>query len=256
MKVQLLQDVADVVLHRVLGDEQRLGDVSVVHPLRDEAEDLHLAVGEPRRRHLRLLHRRLADGRELREQLARHRRADARLAGPHRPDRIGDLVDGDLLQQVPRGGRLDPGALGHANVHQDDVRHQLLRLLDDLDAVGRLADELEVRFLVQHHLKTPTEQRVVIAYQDAQAVGFVGSLAHDVSSPSRARVARSLSSPLDWADFTRPAPAISRARRFLWWSRTWRSSLSTTTSSADSTSRASAWARYVFRAVAATASTR
>ena len=61
-------------------DEQLLGDVAVVHALRDEPEDLHLAVGEPRRGHLRSLVGCLRDRGELREELGRHRRADAGLA--------------------------------------------------------------------------------------------------------------------------------------------------------------------------------
>src|SRR6266566_3683492 len=47
MQVQLLEDVADVVLHGVLGDVQLFGDIAVVVALGDQLEDFHLAVGEP-----------------------------------------------------------------------------------------------------------------------------------------------------------------------------------------------------------------
>src|SRR4051794_22119736 len=76
VQVQLLEDVADVVLDRVLRDVELLRDVAIVQPLRDELQDLHLAVGELRRGDLRLLVGRLADRRELGEELARHRRTD------------------------------------------------------------------------------------------------------------------------------------------------------------------------------------
>src|SRR6266498_3959749 len=45
VQVELLQDVSDVVLHRVLRDVQLLRDVAVVHALCHQPEDLHLPVG-------------------------------------------------------------------------------------------------------------------------------------------------------------------------------------------------------------------
>src|SRR6185437_10126613 len=55
VQMQLLEDVADVVLDRVLRDVELLRDVPVVQALSDELEDLHLAFGQPRRGHLRSL---------------------------------------------------------------------------------------------------------------------------------------------------------------------------------------------------------
>ena len=60
------------------------------------------------------------------------------------------------------GGRFDPRAPRHAHVHQHDVGHQVLRLLDGLLAVGRLPDELEVVLVAEDHLEPPAEQRMVV----------------------------------------------------------------------------------------------
>src|SRR3954447_8613486 len=52
VELELLQDVADVVLHGVLADEQSLRDLAFVEALRHELEDLELAVGQPGGGHL------------------------------------------------------------------------------------------------------------------------------------------------------------------------------------------------------------
>src|SRR5438876_6620186 len=98
VQVQLVEDVADVVLHGVLGDEQLLGDVFVVQALRDELQDLHLPRRELRTGPLAVAAP-LAHGGELREELRRHGWGDPGLARPYRADRVGDLLDGDLLQE-------------------------------------------------------------------------------------------------------------------------------------------------------------
>src|SRR5581483_6821396 len=212
----------------------------------------------------------------------------------------GDLLDRDLLEQVPGGsgldrlvqvrllvgdrqhqdldvrqevadlaGRLDAGALGHPDIHQDHVRHELLGLLDGLDAVRGLADELEVVLLIQDHLQAATEQRVVVGDHDAQLVGpldLVGLVlalrAHAPSGlravgASRARSGDSVApGRAARSDFSRLAPASSFARRFVLWSRSWRSSFSAIASRAESTSDPSALARKVRRGVSNAASTR
>ena len=130
------------------------------------------------------------------------RRRDARLPGPDAADRVGDLLDRDLLQQVAAGARLDrvvevallvadrehqdlavrkqlldlarrldAGSLRHADVHEHDVGHGLLRPLDGLGAVGGLADELDVGFLLQHHLEPAPEQRVIVDHHHPELLG-------------------------------------------------------------------------------------
>src|SRR6266536_1984183 len=72
MQVQLLEDVADVVLHGVFGDIQLFGDVTLVVALGDQLEDLHLPVREPWCGQLLLLVGPLDHACELVEQLRGH----------------------------------------------------------------------------------------------------------------------------------------------------------------------------------------
>src|SRR6266545_4320016 len=72
VQVELLQDVSDVVLHRVLRDVQLLGDVAVVHALGHQPEDLHLPVGQPGGRDLGPIAGGLAHGGELVQELGCH----------------------------------------------------------------------------------------------------------------------------------------------------------------------------------------
>ncbi|SNQ45832.1 hypothetical protein FRACA_1140006 [Frankia canadensis] len=193
MELELLQDVANVVLHRVLADVQLLGDVAVVHALGDEPQHLHLPVGEPGRGQLRPVVLVLDHGRELAEELRRHGRADQALPAVDRPDVRGDLVDRDLLQQVahrPRldrvvevgllvtdrqhhdlrarhrfldgAGRVDSAAPRHPHVHEHNVRGHLLRHGHCLGTIRGLADDLDVNLLAEHHLQPATEQCVVV----------------------------------------------------------------------------------------------
>ena len=108
-QLQLLEDVAHVVLHRVLGDHQLGARCPCSTSRGDEAQHLELAIGEaaavpcssstpPRQRV------------ELDEQLRRHRRRDERLPAGDRADRVGDLLDRDLLQEVAGRARRAPRA--------------------------------------------------------------------------------------------------------------------------------------------------
>src|SRR6266511_137014 len=112
-----------------------------------------------------------------------------------------DVVDGGLREQVPGGprldgvvevgllvgdrehedldvrqqvldlrGRLDPRTLGHPDVHQDHVGHELLGSLDGLDPVRRLPDQVDVGFGLQDHLEPPAEQRVVTLDEHPQSL--------------------------------------------------------------------------------------
>src|SRR5919106_3859303 len=201
VKLKLLQDVPDVVLDGVLRDEELLGDVPVVEAPGYQPEHLHLPVGEARRGDLLSLLGPLGHRSELREELGGHGRGDARLPAPHRADGVGDLLRGDLLQQVARRSGLDgvvqvgllvadgqhedlhvghefldllrgldPRALGHPDVHEDHVGHELLGLVDGLLAVGCLPDHLDVRLLLQDHLESAPEESVVVDDQDVQAL--------------------------------------------------------------------------------------
>ena len=110
-ELQLLENVAHVVLHRVLGDHELGGDVLVRQAARHEPEHLELAVAEPGRVAALLLdpaRQRV----ELAEQPRRHRRRDQAVAARDRAHRLGQLLDRDLLQEVARSRRRAPRRRG------------------------------------------------------------------------------------------------------------------------------------------------
>src|SRR6266540_6006227 len=96
-----------MVLYGVLRDVKLFGNVTVVVTLSDELEDLHLPVGQPGSWKLLLLVGALDHTGEFVQQLGGHRRGDERLTLGDGANRIGDLVNGDLLEQVAVGARLD-----------------------------------------------------------------------------------------------------------------------------------------------------
>jgi uncharacterized protein YcaQ len=203
--LEFLQDVPDVVLHRVLGDEQLLGDVAVVHAAGDQLEDLHLPLGELGRGDVLspvLGGVPVGQGGELGDELARHGRVDQRLAAMHRAHRLGHLVQRDVLEQVAAGagpdrleqvlflvadgqhhdlgaggdllGRpagLDPAGLRHPDVHEHDVGQRLARHGDRLGAVAGLADQVDVVLVGQDHLQAAPEQRMIVGDQDPDRLG-------------------------------------------------------------------------------------
>ena len=88
-------------------------------------------------------------------------------------------------QLLDLAGSLDTAALGHAHIHQHDVGHGLLGAFDGLGAVGGLTDELDVGFLLQDHLETASEERVIVDDHHPELLGRLvaaGVLAH--ASPS------------------------------------------------------------------------
>jgi hypothetical protein len=79
---------------------------------------------------------------------------------------------------------------GHADVHQDDVRAEALRLLDGLDAVAGLADDLDVGLDLDDEPEPLAHEGLVVCEQDADHCS--------TSSGSRART-------------TKPPPSCGRA---------------------------------------------
>src|SRR5207253_461012 len=69
VQVELLQDVPDVVLHRVLGDVELVGDLAVAHALGHQSQHLELPAGERGGGELLLLLRLLHQSVEFGEQL-------------------------------------------------------------------------------------------------------------------------------------------------------------------------------------------
>ncbi len=64
-------------------------------------------------------------------------------------------------------GRLEPTRARHANVHQHDVGQEIRGELDRFDAVGCLADDLDVVLLREHLLEPTPKQRVVVHDENA-----------------------------------------------------------------------------------------
>src|SRR5437763_4698277 len=205
VQMELVEDVPDVVLHGVLGDEQLVGDVLVVESLGHQPQDLELAVGELRRDALRVPATWAQCG-ELREQLRGHGRRDPGLPRPHRADGVGDLFDRDLLEEVAGGARLDglvevgflvghrehedlhvgelladllggldPRATGHPDVHQHDVGLEAPGPLHGLGAVAGLPHHLDVGLAGEDHLEPTAEQGVVVNDEDPKRGAFSGS---------------------------------------------------------------------------------
>src|SRR4051794_35786173 len=189
--LELLQNVAHMVLNGVLADEQPLADLPVVQTLRDEVEHLELPRGHPRRR--RLLPIGAGQLLELVEQLDRHRGGDQRLPVGHHPQGMRDRVDGGVLENVAgrtvldrvvkvgllvadrqhddsrgrrdlldRQARLDPGPLRHPDVHQDHVWCCERGHLGRGDTVPRLPHHLDVVLGGEQHRQTSTEELMIV----------------------------------------------------------------------------------------------
>ena len=84
-------------------------------------------------------------------------------------------------------GRLDAVELGHADVHQDDVRRQASGLVDRLAPVRGLADDLEVLLGVEDHAEARADERLVVGDEDADAHAGSASAA---PTGSRARTVK------------------------------------------------------------------
>jgi hypothetical protein len=83
------------------------------------------------------------------------------------------------LQNAPAG--FDTSNAGHADVHQDDVRMQLLREYDAIFATVRLADYAHLSSVLQQTPNARTDQRVIVDEQ---------YIYHEFKSASRACVLR------------------------------------------------------------------
>ena len=106
MQPEFVEDVPDVVLHRVLRDEEQRSDLAAGVALGYQLEDLDLAPRE----------RRLAGGQQLFvteqlvsdiEQLAGHRRRQCGAAGFNGVDRRNQLGERCVLGHVPAGTGFD-----------------------------------------------------------------------------------------------------------------------------------------------------
>ena len=135
------------------------------------------------------------------DQPARDRRGEERVAGGDHPDGLSELVGARVLEQeAARAGaegfvdvvveveggqdqdagrsvaggdpacRLDPVEVRHADVHQDDVGAQRLGGVERGEAVGGLADDLEVGLGVEDDAEAGADELLVVGDQDADHV--------------------------------------------------------------------------------------
>ena len=130
-----------------------------------------------------------------------HRRVDQRLPAVHGSDRLGHLVERDVLEQAAyatgiasnrssssspmvahhdlRAGRdvlgrpagLDPAGLRHPDVHEHDVGQRLAGHGDRLGTVAGLPDQVDVVLLIQDHLQTTPEQGMIVGDQHPDRLG-------------------------------------------------------------------------------------
>ena len=78
------------------------------------------------------------------------------------------------------GGEDAPGGLqavelGHADVHQDDVRMEARGLADGFDAVVGLGDHLDVVLVCEQQPEAGAHHRLVVGDEDADGALIVGS---------------------------------------------------------------------------------
>ena len=72
------------------------------------------------------------------------------------------------LRPFQRPGRDQAVHPGHRDIHHDDVRLQRFRLLEDVIAVSRLADDSHVGLTVDQQLQSLAHGRVVVREKDAE----------------------------------------------------------------------------------------
>ncbi len=78
-------------------------------------------------------------------------------------------------------GRFDPVEVGHADVHQHDVRPQRRGGLDRLPPVTGLSDYLDVGLGIQDHAEAGTDELLIVSDQNAH---------HERTPPARGRRTR------------------------------------------------------------------
>ncbi|GAA4715446.1 hypothetical protein Prum_004610 [Phytohabitans rumicis] len=187
--VQLGEDAQQMRLHRGLGDHQPLADVDIGQSISDGIEHIHLPRGQRRLR--RLPH--------PCDQSLRDPRREHGLAPGSGANRVGELLAGGVLEQVPdragfdrafdvgvrlvRGEDQHPGTgaarddLGggpdaveprHPQVDQCHIGRQPLDEVDGLPAVGRFGDDLDARFGGEQRDHPGPHDRVVVDHDDAQ----------------------------------------------------------------------------------------
>jgi signal transduction histidine kinase len=188
LHAQLGEQAGDVVLDRLLREEEVLPDLPVRESLADQLEDPPFLRAQPGQR---VLLRRLPA--QPRHQLAGRARVEHRLPGRDRAYRADQVGAADLLEHVPRraghdrvhegvvigeGGKHQAGHLGHpgadltahghtVTVGQPDVEHRHVRAQrrdpgERRRGRARLADYLDVTLGLEHVADAPPDDLVIV----------------------------------------------------------------------------------------------
>ena len=88
------------------------------------------------------------------------------VAGQHRQPENPDV--GELGADAR--GRFDAVHVRHRDVHEDDVGPQRVRVGDRLEAVRRLADDRELRPLIEHLPQRAPDRRVIVDDENPERV--------------------------------------------------------------------------------------
>src|SRR5918995_1823237 len=104
-EVQLGEYVADVILGRLLADEQAARDLGVAQPLRDQLEHLELPVGEV----VEYVWLAAPGSVQLPHHPRGHLRMEDSLATGRLADGVGQLLRAHLLENIGEGAGLDSG---------------------------------------------------------------------------------------------------------------------------------------------------
>jgi len=181
--LQLAEDVAHVVAHGALAEEQLRGDLPVGQPLDHQRQDAHFLGGQPGEGRGFLDLGRLA---HFFEQGFGHRRVNQRVAAPDGTDGIHQIAAADTLEDIAHcarahgvhdqlilgiGGEHDHSGIGHllddlltgfdarqpawhTNVHHDNVGLVSRRLAHGVNAALGLGYHCEIGLLFQKRLQT------------------------------------------------------------------------------------------------------
>ena len=129
--------------------------------------------------------------------------------------RISTRVSAPLADDP--AGRFEAVHLGHADVHEDDVGLLARDELDRLDAVGGLADDLDVVGRAQQHREAAAHERLIVGDRDPDRIVTrrprTGSSATTRKPPPDARpgVERAAVDADAFAHAQQPVAAVGRA---------------------------------------------
>src|SRR4029079_5520578 len=156
---------------------------------------------------------------EVARRAGRDRGSDVAVGVEGREDEDPGRV-ADLGQLADRAGTVD---LGHPEVHEDDVRPEPLGGGHRLAAIGRLADDLELRVAVEDAAEAVADDRVIVDDEQADRwhwrgqgawTPIAGTRADTAVPPPRSDSIASVPATrlIRWRIAVNPNPSLDRAR--------------------------------------------